>query len=437
MAHRPRHAESGAVQARRGERDTVPAGSRRLLVTLAALLAVATIGGIILLRPRGSTRSNLEDIGVSLPAEVYAGRVGSVGEGPCQGTVAEQNIVCSTLAVRLREGPDAGRRVMLERPKSEASIEYSQGDDVVLAYEPKAPEELRYRIVDRERKTTLLWLAFLFAISVLALGSFRGVAALAGLAATFVVLLLFVLPSILDGRSPLMVSVIGASAIAFLALYLAHGFGPKTTVALLGTLASLLLTAVLGSVFVGAAQISGLASEEATIVSIGAAQIDLAGLILGGVVIGALGAIDDMTVTQASAVWELRAANPGMSARELVRSGLQIGRDHVAATVNTLFLAYAGASSRGSRFPRSRTARSWPPRSSERSSAALGSLRPCPSPRGWPRIRRPHQEPPPPPPPPPPEEPPPPNPLDPEAAGREASVPAEDRAKLSTDDTNP
>jgi uncharacterized membrane protein len=322
----------------------VSAGSRRLLAGLAVLLAVATIAGIVLLRPRGSTRTNLEDIGVSLPAEVFAGRVISVQEGLCRGTVAEQNILCSRLVVRLREGPDAGRRVTLERPKSEASIDYSSGDEVVLAHEPRAPEELRYRIVDRERKTTLLWLAFLFAIAVLALGSFRGIAALAGLAATFVVLLLFVLPAILDGRSPLMVSVVGASAIAFLALYLAHGFSPKTTVALLGTLASLFLTAVLGSVFVGAAQISGLASEEATIVSIGAAQIDLAGLILGGVVIGALGAIDDMTVTQASAVWELRAANPSMSPSELVRGGLQIGRDHVAATVNTLFLAYAGAS---------------------------------------------------------------------------------------------
>lgn len=343
MAHRPRHGHQIVIDASRAP-DGVPLRTRRTLVAVAAVLAIATLAGILLLRPRGSTRSNLEDIGVSLPSEVFAGRVASVGEGPCQGTIAEQNILCSMLVVRLREGPDAGRRVTLERPKSEASIEYSQGDDVVLAYEPKAPEELRYRIVDRERRTTLLWLVFLFAIAVLALGSFRGVAALAGLAATFVVLLLFVLPSILDGRSPLMVSVIGASAIAFLALYLAHGFGPKTTVALLGTLASLLLTAVLGSVFVGAAQISGLASEEATIVSIGAAQIDLAGLILGGVVIGALGAIDDMTVTQASAVWELRAANPGLSAGDLVRSGLQIGRDHVAATVNTLFLAYAGAS---------------------------------------------------------------------------------------------
>jgi uncharacterized membrane protein len=95
---------------------------------------------------------------------------------------------------------------------------------------------------------------------------------------------------------------------------------------------------------VGLAQLSGFASEEAVVVQVGAARIDLAGIILGGVVIGALGAIDDMTVTQASAVWELRAANPSMSRRSLARSGLRIGRDHVASTVNTLALAYAGAS---------------------------------------------------------------------------------------------
>jgi uncharacterized membrane protein len=343
MAHRPRVGFGTVLDSGR-EPDGVPLGTRRALAAVAAVLAVATIAGILILRPRGSTRTDLEALGVSLPAEVYEGRVRSMREEPCQGTTPEQNIVCSRIGVTLREGPDAGRMTSLERPKTQGSIVYSPGDDVVLAYQPEAPEELRYRIVDRERSSPLLWLAVLFAFAVVALGRFRGVAALGGLSATFVVLLLFVLPAILEGRNPLMVSVVGASAIAFLALYLAHGFGPKTTVALLGTLGSLVLTAVLASVFVEAAQISGLASEEATIVRIGAAQIDLAGLILGGVVIGALGAIDDMTVTQASSVWELRRANPEMHPRVLVRSGLRIGRDHVAATVNTLFLAYAGAS---------------------------------------------------------------------------------------------
>jgi uncharacterized membrane protein len=158
------------------------------------------------------------------------------------------------------------------------------------------------------------------------------------------VLVWFVLPAVLDGRNPLAVAVVGSAAIAFLALYLAHGFTTMTTVALLGTLASLAITAGLAELFVGLAQLSGFASEEAVVVQVGAARIDLAGIILGGVVIGALGAIDDMTVTQASAVWELRAANPSMSRRSLARSGLRIGRDHVASTVNTLALAYAGAS---------------------------------------------------------------------------------------------
>jgi uncharacterized membrane protein len=190
----------------------------------------------------------------------------------------------------------------------------------------------------------LLWLAGAFALAVVALGRLRGVTALAGLAVSIAVLLMFVLPAVLDGRNPLAVAVVGSAAIAFLALYLAHGFSTMTTVALLGTLASLGLTAVLANLFVGLAELSGFASEEAVVVQLGAARIDLAGIILGGVVIGALGAIDDMTVTQASAVWELRAADPRMSRRSLARAGMRIGRDHVASTVNTLALAYAGAS---------------------------------------------------------------------------------------------
>jgi uncharacterized membrane protein len=149
---------------------------------------------------------------------------------------------------------------------------------------------------------------------------------------------------VLDGRNPLAVAVVGSAAIAFLALYMAHGFTTMTTVALLGTLGALALTAGLASAVVELARLSGFASEEAVVVQIGATRIDLAGIILGGVVIGALGAIDDMTVTQASAVWELRAANPRTGRRELAAAGLRIGRDHVASTVNTLALAYAGAS---------------------------------------------------------------------------------------------
>ncbi len=177
---------------------------------------------------------------------------------------------------------------------------------------------------------------------VVALGRLRGLFALAGLGASVVVLLVFVLPSILDGRNPVLVAVFGAAVIAYLALYLAHGFTRMTTVALLGTIAALTLTAILSWVVVSLAEFTGLATEESTLLTL-FDGIDVRGLILAGIVLGAAGAIDDVTVTQASAVWELKAANPSLGITELVRSGLRIGRDHIASTVNTLLLAYAGA----------------------------------------------------------------------------------------------
>jgi len=182
----------------------------------------------------------------------------------------------------------------------------------------------------------------LFALVVVGLGRMRGFAALVGLAASIVVLLQFVIPSILDGRDPLWVAIVGSAIIAFLALYAAHGFTRMTSVALLGTLAALMLTAALSWVAVEAARFSGLTVDEAFILTI-AGHFDLSGLILAGTVLGALGAIDDITVTQASTVWELHALRPDLGKRGLVRSGLKVGRDHVASTVNTLLLAYAGA----------------------------------------------------------------------------------------------
>jgi uncharacterized membrane protein len=140
-----------------------------------------------------------------------------------------------------------------------------------------------------------------------------------------------------------LVAIIGSTVIAYLALFLAHGFQTMTCVALLGTLVALALTIALATVFTELTQLSGFATEDALLVDLGRSGLDIQGLVLAGMVIGALGALDDMTVTQASAVAELRAANPTMTRRALTRAGLRIGRDHVASTVNTLALAYAGA----------------------------------------------------------------------------------------------
>jgi uncharacterized membrane protein len=137
---------------------------------------------------------------------------------------------------------------------------------------------------------------------------------------------------------------VGSSLIAIVIIYLAHGVSARTTTALLGTLGALALTAVLAVVFVEVTRLTGLASEEGTYLrGVLGSRVNLQGLLLGGIVIGALGVLNDVSITQASAVWEIHRANPAVGARTLYASAMRIGRDHIASTVDTLVLAYAGA----------------------------------------------------------------------------------------------
>lgn len=323
----------------------VPARTGRILTAVAASAALLTAVGIVVLRPTGGSADDLRRIGQLGPQ--FEAVVADVQLAPCPGESTPADIldpICTDVVFRLLSGPDRGRTTSILMPDSPTTPDFEEGEKVMLAYESEAEPGFEYSFVDRHRKPALFWLAVVFSVAVVLLGRLRGLAALAGLAASLVVLLRFVLPALLDGRPPVMVAVVGSAAIAFIALYLAHGLNHMTTVALLGTLASLALTAVLARLFVALTQLSGFASEESVIVKLSAGEIDAAGLVLAGVVIGALGALDDVTVTQASAVWELRAVSPDLTRRRLYRSGLRIGRDHIASTVNTLLLAYAGAS---------------------------------------------------------------------------------------------
>jgi uncharacterized membrane protein len=302
----------------------------------------AHVGDVVLLRSPGDVgKRSGPDIG--LISRIYDATAISTRVGPCANTTEADRVRCKKVRFRLNQGPDKNHTTSIDFPDSPTTPDLHKGDDVVLSYELRADPGFQYQFADRQRRPVLLWLAVIFAVAVVALGRLRGLAALVGLAASIIVLLTFVLPAILDGRSPVLVAVFGASAIAYLALYLANGFNARTTVALLGTLAALALTVLLASVFTSLAQISGFASEEALLVKIGERGLDLSGVVLGGMVIGALGALDDMTVTQAAAVWELRSANPQLPRQSIFRSAMRIGRDHVASTVKTLALAYAGA----------------------------------------------------------------------------------------------
>jgi uncharacterized membrane protein len=297
--------------------------------------------GLILLWPSA-------DPGPDAPAlssfeATYSADVVGLDDQPCRGA-EDPSIRCVLVRAELTEGPNEGEIVRIEQPASNARTgTLSVGSGVVLGHQPQV-EGFEYVFLDPDRRGPLLLLTGIFVAAVLVLGRWRGVASLLGLLATLLVLFRFVVPSILDGNDPLLVSLVGAVAIALFALYLSHGLNDRTTVALLGTLGGLGVAAILAVGFMGLATLTGLASEEALVVSAVGANVDLRGLILGGMMIGALGAIDDMTVTQASVVWELRAAHPTGSSRHLRRRGMRIGQDHVASTVNTLVLAYAGAS---------------------------------------------------------------------------------------------
>lgn len=187
-------------------------------------------------------------------------------------------------------------------------------------------------------------LLLVFVAAIVILGRWRGVGALAGLAASLVVIVMFILPAILEGSNALAVALVASGLIAFIALFLAHGFNLATAAALLASIASLALTAVLAWLFVVTSKLTGLADETVGYLSALGSDVNPQGLLLAGVVIGSLGVLDDVTVTQVSAVWELKHAKPDADFAELYNRAVRIGRDHISSTVNTLFLAYAGAS---------------------------------------------------------------------------------------------
>jgi uncharacterized membrane protein len=244
----------------------------------------------------------------------------------------------------IEQGPDDGETVVIEFPDLSTAPALQVGETVLLEHPPEDVPGAPYGFYDRIRAPSLFTLALIFSVLVVLLGRLRGFASLIGLAMSIAILLTFVIPAILEGTSPVLVASVGAGAIGFIVLYLAHGFSGLTSVAVLGTLSGVAITLVLSLIWTPVAKLTGLASESAIVVQAVGADIDLAGLLLAGIVIGALGAIDDVAVTQASTVWELRSADPELSSTRLFRAGMRVGRDHVGSIVNTLALAYAGAS---------------------------------------------------------------------------------------------
>jgi uncharacterized membrane protein len=317
----------------------VPRNIDRLLWTAIAVWALATVVGVLLLWPGEQSRTADYEADVRV-----TGTVDSISVVPCTGTAVEDLISCRLVSVRLQDGDRASTNATFEQAITSGPIRVPEvGDGVVLSEFPAGDGTFQYNFADYERSGSMLVLGVFFVAAVLLLGRWRGLGALAGLAVSIGVLMIFMLPALLDGSNPILVAIVGASLIAFASLYLAHGVTPATNVALLSTLLALALTGILAWLFIRATTFTGLTDESSFYLEALGVSIDPRGLLLAGVVIGALGVLDDVTVTQVSAVGELRALQPEASSATLYRSALTIGRDHISSTVNTLFLAYAGA----------------------------------------------------------------------------------------------
>jgi uncharacterized membrane protein len=233
--------------------------------------------------------------------------------------------------------------VQVELPPEVLSAGLAEGDGLVLTRDAGAEGGPAFAFFDYARDVPITAFALAFAVVVTAVARMRGLAALVGLAFAFAVLLQFVLPGILADESPMLVTLIGSAAIMFVVLYLAHGFSARTTTALIGTLFGLTLVGVLGTVAVATARLTGLTTEETVTLSGYDPGLDFSGLVIAAFVVAGLGVLNDVTITQASAIWQLHEVSPQMTWRQLYRRGMVIGRDHIASTVYTLVFAYAGA----------------------------------------------------------------------------------------------
>ncbi len=297
-----------------------------------SVIAFAVLAGMIFLRP--GEGPHIDRFLFGFADEVLSAEVESVESAPCS-YAAELN--CSLVLFTNGSG-----RITQEFPDEVGQPHFETGDPVLLSATQAEDGSIAVNYYDRDRGWLLAVVALAFAGAVVLLGRMRGIAALLGLAISVGVLVWFIVPAIIAGRDAMLVALVGGGAIVLISLYLAHGFTPLTHIAALGAFAALSLSTALSWVVVATARFTGLGSEEAFYL-LSLPDIDLTGLLLAGIVLGSIGALDDVTVTQASAVWEVAQANPTLERRAYFASGLRIGRDHIASTVNTLLLAYAGA----------------------------------------------------------------------------------------------
>lgn len=314
--------------------------TRTVLLGCLTVAALVTLVGLVALWPSGKGPAKIPY--ATKGTTFVDGRVAAMRPA-CRDDAAEATQALSCDAMRVDVKGD-GASPWIRVPPETLSSGLGPGDPVQLMKMPSAGGAApTYSYVQPRRLKPLIVLALLFAVVVAAVARVRGVLALVGLGFAGFVIVSFMLPALFQGSSGVLVGLVGSSAIMFVVLYLAHGVSLRTSAALAGTLAGVLVTTVVGFFGAMGARLTGVSSEDGATLAAVMHPFDPHEMLTCAIIVAGLGVLNDVTITQASAVWELRAASPSMNAWDLFTAGMRIGRDHIASTIYTIAFAYAGA----------------------------------------------------------------------------------------------
>ncbi len=329
----------------------------RLVVAALTVIGLAMVVGAVLLWPSGhkvdiplpfqnasggAVTTERGQVQSSALADCGSPSVGQVITGsPAPGLAGSGTCVQSM--VRIDTGPNNGAATLLEFSRSPGQPDLKAGESVRIFRQVDQQGITTYGFYDYERGWSLTLLSAAFAIVVVAVARWRGLRALIGIVVAFAVLVVFLLPALRDGAPAVPAALVASSAILFAVIYLAHGVSLRTSAALLGTLTAMLLSAFLSWAAIELTHLTGLSQDHNNEVAAYMGNVSIKGLLLAGFIIGSLGVLNDVTITQASAVFELAHVGHG-TRREIFLRGMRVGSDHIASTVYTLVLAYAGSS---------------------------------------------------------------------------------------------
>ena len=327
---------------------TVAPLPRAILLAVLAAVAVAVVAGVVLFWPDGERADELKGSvgfaaeGVTFPHAVVE-EVQPVCPRAGPGDQPDTSKPCGKIRATVTEGEDDGTEVAVDVPPQVSDAGLEKGDELELIRTPGEegqPATLAY--FETERTPSLWLVGGLFVLVVLAVARLRGLMALVGLGVAGAVLGGFAVPAWLTGEAAVPVALVASAAIMYVVLYTTHGFSIRTSAALAGTLAGMAITAGIGWWAVGSAHLTGVVDQGGQVLTTFAGHLSLQDLLVAAVIIAGLGVLNDVTITQASAVWELRAAAPTLSRTQLFSSAMRIGRDHIASTIYTIVFAYAG-----------------------------------------------------------------------------------------------